>query len=288
MNEEQFADALDGIVNGKLPASPDPLASFARNIHQLEGERMPDDRRRAIWKQLMAEHPHETPTTGGPGPLSQPTLTDSTAFNPWVGRAFHPVPKRSRTGVINDGFQVSVTALAVVAIVIAAYAAFPIIRGYRDPEITPTAFAAAPTASAGDMLGAAESSAEPEPTLTDPSSISPPWATWWPNVPAPIDPGPARPGEGTPGPFTPPPLPPILPQPGIAPSTPSVTYRHPQAADCMVKPLTVDEVMAILEGTSAGRGAKRRMRCSPRHSGNGSPATSTAHRFRSGRWSRTR
>jgi hypothetical protein len=33
-----------------------------------------------------------------------------------------------------------------------------------------------------------------------------------------------------------------------------VTYRHPEAADCTVEPLTVDEVMAILEGTSSGRG----------------------------------
>lgn len=215
MSEEQFADALDGIVNGRFPASSDPLVSFARQMYEREGERMPGDRRTVIWKQLMAMHPHDTLTTGGAGPLSQPTLTDPIATNPWVKSGFRPGPKRTRLGAINNGFQVSITALAVVAIVIAAFAAFPIIRSDGGPDITPTAFAAAPTTSVDTFAATGATPGTPTP----PEQATP-WATWWPNEPAPINPGPARP-EGSPGPFTPPAMPPILPMPGVIPPPPT-------------------------------------------------------------------
>lgn len=155
MNEDRFADVLDGMVSGTTLPDADPLARFAKHIHEQETDTLADNHRTAIWRNLMATHAHDTPTSGGPGPLAQPALTDPTTFNPWAARSTFPALKRTRMGVINDGIQVSITALAIVAVVIAAFAAFPVLRGDRMAEVTPTAFAAAPTVEGGgDNQGA--------------------------------------------------------------------------------------------------------------------------------------
>ena len=149
MNEDRFADLLDGMVSGAPVPDSDPLVRFARKLHEQETSPLDDNHRTAIWRNLMATHAHNTPTSGGAGPLSQPTLTDATAFNPWAVRRTLPASKRTRMGIVNDGIQMSVTALAIVAVVIAAFTAFPVLRGDRMPEVTPTAFAAAPTVESG-------------------------------------------------------------------------------------------------------------------------------------------
>lgn len=194
MNEDHFADFLDIMVNDTSSPDAEPPADIARRIQESNVEYLNGTRRSAIWRELMAGHTHDKPTTGGAGPLTQPALTAPDAFNPWVQRWVPSSPNHNRTGVIHRPLQTGITAMAIVAIVIAAFIAFPIFRGDEaPPRVTPTAWAAAPTTSSL-AFGSPE-----------------------------------------------------------APTTPSATYHHPQPNECKVEPLTVDEVMAVVEGESSGR-----------------------------------
>lgn len=155
MNEDRFADFLDALVRGNAPANASPPADIARRLQETASDRLDRDHRAAIWKSLMNDHASTTSTGGGPGPLAQPALSASDAFNPWARRHVPAFPKRTRMGIVHEAMQTGITAMAIVAVVIAAFVAFPILRGDEaTPRVTPTAWAAVPTTVAG---GVAES-----------------------------------------------------------------------------------------------------------------------------------
>jgi len=141
-HEERFADALDAIVSGEAPRDSDPLVTFALAFQAAEGAPNADpleaERRALIWRTLMQDTTRQPTTTGGPGPLSQPAM--ALPANPWV-RAPGP---RSRRGGIVPGIahiQPFISALAVVALLLAAWGSFASFRETGSPSVTPTAFA---------------------------------------------------------------------------------------------------------------------------------------------------
>ncbi len=155
MNEDRFADLLDELSNGITPTDTAPLASFARCLHRQHNvDHLDDERRASIRVAVLGAHDGGTPSTGGPGPLTQPALTDPAALNPWGARRRnrHPVSRRSQPGIVNTSLPTAITAMALAAIVIAALTAYPVLRRDSMPEVTPTAYAAAPTVE-GDQLG---------------------------------------------------------------------------------------------------------------------------------------
>lgn len=80
---DRFADELDRMVAGQPPVGDRDLAAFAREVQGIGAARIDDDQRDRIRRRLM-QHANSaaTPTTGGTGPLSQPTLTDPAMTNP--------------------------------------------------------------------------------------------------------------------------------------------------------------------------------------------------------------
>lgn len=164
MNEDRFADFLDAMVGGKAPPDQAPPADIARRLQESTTERLDGDRRSAIWNDLMSGREQTSSTTGGPGPLTQPALTAPDAFNPWVRRRLPRKPERKKLGIVHETMQSGITAMAIVAVVIAAFAAFPILRDDEaTPRVTPTAWAAAPTTEAPGV-GAASSPESPDAT----------------------------------------------------------------------------------------------------------------------------
>lgn len=138
----RFAAALDAIVGKEPIIDPDPLATFARALQASEGaphaDRLDAGRREAIWRGLIAGQTRSQATTGGPGPLAQPALPPPT--NPWV-------PRR-RASSRSSGFlppagrpQPFVTAMAIVALVLAAWSGLATLREGGVPPVTPTAYA---------------------------------------------------------------------------------------------------------------------------------------------------
>ena len=84
---DRFADQLDQMVAGQAPAGENDLAAFARKVQGIGMERIDDEQRDRIRRRLMQHATSATtPTTGGAGPLSQPTLIDPAMTNPWTRR----------------------------------------------------------------------------------------------------------------------------------------------------------------------------------------------------------
>ncbi|HWV23157.1 MAG TPA: hypothetical protein VNZ58_03125 [Thermomicrobiales bacterium] len=245
MNEDRFADFLDALVGGNPPGDASPVADIARRIQESATARLDDDRRSAIWRELMATHPQGEPPTGGPGPLAQPALTTPDAFNPWVRRRIPGRPQaRNRMGIVHEAMQTGITAIAIVMVVIAAFVAFPIIRGDEAmPRVTPTAWAAAPTVPASG-LGSSPSS--------DDSDIIPVATTIGDEAPSiPVNPNPVLIPTGVEHPIEPVENP--YPTRTIQTPIPNAIYHHPQPDECSVEPLTVDEVLSVVEGGSSER-----------------------------------
>lgn len=166
MNEDRFANHLDDLVTRKASGDSDDLVAFASQIQDAHGsdenDRLDSNQRSAIWRNLMAAHSHEVPTTGGPGPLSQPAMTASTAFNPWTPKRSWPHKKTTRHSIVNPYLQTAISTFALLEIIIAAFAGYTAIRDNRSPEITPTAFAAAPTQSTESVASGSPETTESE------------------------------------------------------------------------------------------------------------------------------
>jgi hypothetical protein len=155
MNDTRFATALDAIVRGDRIADPDPLVTFARALQAAEGAPNGDPldagRRAAIWQDLMAGQTRTHATTGGAGPLAQPAL--ASPANPWLPR--RGASSRSSGFLPPAGrLQPFFTAVALVALVLAAWSGFASFREGGAPSVTPTASAhgaGSPGAFAPDM-----------------------------------------------------------------------------------------------------------------------------------------
>lgn len=173
MNEDRFARHLDDLVTGERSSAADDLAAFASQIQDAHGPGetgpLDTDQRNAIWRNLMAAHAHEVPTTGGPGPLSQPAMTVPDAYNPWTPKRPGPQKRSPRLGIVQPYLQTAITTFALLAIIIAGFAGYTAIRDNRAPEITPTAFAAAPTQST-ELVASGNAESSPAP-VTD-------WVLW--------------------------------------------------------------------------------------------------------------
>lgn len=111
---DRFADQLDRMVAGQAPAGERGLSAFAREVQGIGSERIDDEQRDRIRRRLM-QHANSaastTPTSGGAGPLSQPTLNKPwTLDRPTAGigsgaiqRAFQaslPVSNRTRRAAV--------------------------------------------------------------------------------------------------------------------------------------------------------------------------------------------
>jgi hypothetical protein len=148
---DRFADELDRMVAGQSPAGDGDLAAFARQIQGFGVERIDDEHRDMIRRRLM-QHAMSanTPTTGGAGPLLQPTLTDPAMSNPWVRRT--PVADRTPSGWRGHMVkaQTAIAIMAAVALLIIGAAWYTNQQGGKGPPPSATRYAAAPTESVGD------------------------------------------------------------------------------------------------------------------------------------------
>jgi hypothetical protein len=155
IDDARFAAALDAIVRGERIDDPDPLVGFARALQATEGAPNGDPldagRRTTIWQDLIAGQTRVHPTTGGPGPLSQPALAPPA--HPWLPR--RGASSRSSGFLPPAGrLQPFVTAMALVALLLAAWSGFATFREGGAPPVTPTASAhgvSSPTAFAPSM-----------------------------------------------------------------------------------------------------------------------------------------
>lgn len=154
--EERFGDALDAIVTGRQARDPDPLVTFALALQGAEGapnaEPLDAARRAAIWRTLMAGN-HHPPTTGGPGPLAQPAM--ALPANPWR-RRIEPRSRRNGFLPVAAHVQPFVTAVALVALLLAAWGSFVSMRETGTPSVTPTAFAHGAAIASPEASPAAE------------------------------------------------------------------------------------------------------------------------------------
>src|SRR5690606_18507915 len=126
----------------------DALAAFARDVQMHQGAaRLDPDRRAEIRRNLMQ---HATTlnkqTTGGPGPLSQPALTNPATYNPWVRR--RPAASRTPSGWRGHTVtaQSAIAIMTVFALLIVGSAWYTNQQGGDGgPGPSATRYAAAPT-----------------------------------------------------------------------------------------------------------------------------------------------
>lgn len=158
---DRFADELDRMVAGQHSGEAGDLAAFARELQGLGVERIDDAQRDRIWRRLM-QHTNSaasaTPTTGGAGPLSQPTLIDPGLANPWVRRrSATAAPSGWRGHMVRA--QTAIAIMTAAALLIVSGAWYTNQQGGDDPGPITTRYAAAPTEDIGGSrnLGMQES-----------------------------------------------------------------------------------------------------------------------------------
>ena len=144
----RFADELDRMVAGQPPAGDGDLAAFAREVQGLGAARIDDDQRDRIRRGLMHHaNSASTPTTGGAGPLSQPTLTDPAMTNPWVRRTpAAATPTDWRRHMVKA--QTAIAIMTAVALLIVGAAWYTNQQGGDGSNPITTRYAAAPTEEA--------------------------------------------------------------------------------------------------------------------------------------------
>lgn len=158
---DRFADELDRMVAGQHSGEAGDLAAFAGELQGLGVERIDDAQRDRIGRRLM-QHANSaasaTPTTGGAGPLSQPTLIDPGLANPWVRRrSATAAPSGWRGHMVRAQTAIAIMTAAALLIVSAAW--YTNQQGGDDPGPITTRYAAAPTEDIGGSrnLGMQES-----------------------------------------------------------------------------------------------------------------------------------
>jgi hypothetical protein len=176
---DRFADDLDRMVAGQSPAGDGDLAAFARQIQGFGEERIDDEQRDMIRRRLM-QHAMSanTPTTGGAGPLLQPTLTDPAMSNPWVRRT--PVADRTPSGWRGHMVkaQTAIAIMAAVALLIVGAAWYTNQQGGEGPPPSATRYAAAPTESVGDPQNLSMQGPRPVGTPEIDDDMDAAWWTW--------------------------------------------------------------------------------------------------------------
>jgi hypothetical protein len=180
---DRFADELDRIVAGQPqpPAGGSDLSAFAREVQGIGVERIDDEHRDRIRRRLMqhaSSAASATPTTGGAGPLSQPTLTHPAMSNPGVRRrlAADQTPFGWRGHMVKA--QTAIAIMTAVALLIVGTAWYTNQQGGEGPPPSATRYAAAPTESVGDPQNLSMQGPRPVGTPEIDEDIDAAWWTW--------------------------------------------------------------------------------------------------------------
>lgn len=175
---DRFADELDRMVAGHPSAGGGDLAVFAREVQGLGAEQIEDAQRDRIRRRLM-QHANSasTPTTGGAGPLSQPTLTDPAMTNPWVRRRpAAAMPTGWRGHMVKA--QTAIAIMTAVTLLIIGAAWYTNQQGSDEPGSMTTRYAAAPTEAVGGSHVLSMQEPDPRGTPEMREELDAEWWTW--------------------------------------------------------------------------------------------------------------